>query len=162
MECVEGKTLWTLALETIANAGKLALGSLGMTNEKDPIKRFYEERAGYEIQFDNDTEAELQIIEHYRAIAERGSPDPGLRVRGPDGRFVSPTLKSTSTRIWRSSRYSTKTRFLHITAVLRPFLLKMHENGIYHRDLNVRNLMIRKERKGLRHRLRQGREGRAP
>lgn len=148
MECVEGKTLWTLALETIANAGKLAQGSLGMTNEKDPIKRFYEERAGYEIQFDNDTEAELQIIEHYRAIAEeRGSPDPGLRVRGPDGGVSYPNLKKYIDEDLAKLQIFDKDAVSHIAAVLRPFLLKMHENGIYHRDLNVRNLMIGKNGK---------------
>lgn len=143
MECVEGKTLWTLALETIANAGKHAQGSLGMTNEKEPLKRFYEERAGYEIQFDNDTEAELQIIEHYRAIAEeRGSPDPGLRVRDENGGISYPNLKKYIDEDLAKIQIFDKESVSHIAAVLRPFLLKLHENGIYHRDLNVRNLML--------------------
>ncbi len=70
MECVKGKTLWTLALESIANAKKAVQGSLDVSSETNPIRRFYEERSTFETKFDNDTEAELQIIEHYRLVAE--------------------------------------------------------------------------------------------
>ncbi len=143
MECVKGKTLWTLGLESIANAKKSAEDSTDISDETNPIRRFYEGRAAFETKFDNDTEAELQMIEYYRPIAEeRGLPDPGMRVRELNGGVSFPRLKKhTDEDLEKIPIFDSET-VAHIAAVLRPFLTKLHEKGVYHRDLNVRNLMI--------------------
>lgn len=143
MECVKGKTLWTLALESIVNAKKTVQGSLDVSSETNPIRRFYEERATFETKFDNDTEAELQVIEHYRLIAEElGLPDPGMRVREVNGGVSLPNLKKYIDEDLAKIQIFDSETISHVAAVLRPFLAKLHEKGIYHRDLNVRNLMI--------------------
>ncbi|MFB0964893.1 MAG: aminoglycoside phosphotransferase family protein [Patescibacteria group bacterium] len=143
MECVKGKTLWTLALESIANAKIPVQGSLGILRDPNPIRNFYEERSAFETKFDNDTEAELQIIEHYRLLAEeRGLPDPGMRVREVNGGVSLPNLKKYIDEDLAKIQIFDSETITKISAVLRPFLTKLHEKGIYHRDLNVRNLMI--------------------
>lgn len=143
MECVKGKTLWSLALESIANAKKTVQGSLNVSSETNPIRRFYEERSTFETKFDNDTEAELQIIEHYRLIAEElGLPDPGMRVREMNGAVSLPNLKKHIDEDLAKIQIFDSETIAHIATKLRPFLAKLHEKGIYHRDLNVRNLMI--------------------
>ncbi|MFZ3233670.1 MAG: phosphotransferase [Patescibacteria group bacterium] len=143
MQCVKGKTLWTLALESIANAKIPVQGSLGILRDPNPIRNFYEERAAFETKFDNDTEAELQIIEHYRLIAEeRGLPDPGMRVREINGGVSLPNLKKYIDEDLAKIQIFDAETVARIASVLRPFLAKLHERGIYHRDLNVRNLML--------------------
>jgi tRNA A-37 threonylcarbamoyl transferase component Bud32 len=143
MECVRGKTLWTLALESLANAEQSAQFALDISAEIHPILRFYEDRSRFLIKYDNDTEAELGIIEHYREIAAKtGQPDPGLRVREADGRTSFPNLKSSLDANLAKVPVFSSAAIAHIVAKLRPFLTKLHEQGIYHRDLNVRNLMI--------------------
>lgn len=71
MECVKGKTLWNLALETLANAELPGQGSLNVSNETNPIRKYYEDRESFPVKFDNDTEAEKDMIERYRAYGEK-------------------------------------------------------------------------------------------
>lgn len=143
MEYVKGKTLWNLALETLANEGRTAQPSLAL--ETHPILRFYEGRSHFAVKYDNDTEAENDMVERYRAFGEKiGSQyDLGTRVIDPVTRQVTyPYLKPyLDADLARVPVFGSDV-IQHVSAKLRPFLAKLHEQGIYHRDLNVRNLMI--------------------
>lgn len=143
MEYVRGKTLWTLALETLANEGGPAQPALAL--ETHPILRFFEERSHFSVRYDNDTEAENDMVERYRTFGEKiGSPyDLGSRVVDPVSRQITyPYLKPHLDADLARTQVFGPEVIQHISSKLRPFLAKLHDQGIYHRDLNVRNLMI--------------------
>jgi hypothetical protein len=128
MECVRGKTLYTLALESIANGGTMQK-TLDFDASENPVERFYQSRAHFPIKFDNDTDAELSMIEHYRPIAEkRGLPDPGIRVRGPDGKESLPYFEALVKEDLGKIQVFEEDVVRHVGAKLRPFLAASHES----------------------------------
>lgn len=142
MEYVRGKTLWTLALETVANQA-VAAKAVPDPAETDPIRKLYSARKDFEIRFGNDTEAELSILSHYDLVAaERGGANPRETTRDMHGRKRYPNLETYLRNDLARTPVFTEEQVRHIQTTLRPYLNKLHESGIYHRDLNVRNVML--------------------
>lgn len=144
MEYVKGKTLWNLMLESLANPGMSVQGSLSL-QDVNPVQRFFHSRAQFDKNFDNDTDAESDMIERYRAHGEKiGSPyDLGMKVVDPISRQVTyPHLKPyLDADLKKLSMFDAET-VAYVEKKLRKFLGDLHNEGIYHRDLNIRNVML--------------------
>ncbi len=142
MQYVPGKTIWTLLLETVANPqGRLDLPDAPSAG--NPIEQFYQARSRFPVHYQNDTEAEKAMIEHFFPISvERELPRPDTRVRDKLGRITLPYLEFFINEALEHTSVFGSDLVTHIFKVLRPFLEKSHNAGLYHRDLNVRNLML--------------------
>lgn len=143
MQCVPGKTIWTLLLETIANSEQAGQRQLDFESDSNPVKRFFQSRSHFTAQFAHDTEAETSMIEHFRPLSiERGTPDPGTRVRTINGGISFPYLEAFLKEHLAKTAVFDEAFVRYFERTLRPYLEALHQAGIYHRDLNVRNLML--------------------
>ncbi len=112
------------------------------------MARFFEARAGFEKKFDNDTEAETDMRLRYQEYGERIGlkHDLGIMNVDPITRKVTyPNLEPyLEADLKKLSMFDAET-VGYVEKKLRKFLTDLHGEGIFHRDLNVRNVMLTPE-----------------
>ncbi|MDQ1343883.1 MAG: Protein kinase protein [Patescibacteria group bacterium] len=147
MEYVKGKTLWNLMVESIVNPSRSSEESLAIGAE-NPIARFFESRSGFETTFDNDTEAENGMRAWYQEYGERLGLKHDLGIMNTDPitrKTTYPNLEPyLEADLKKLSMFDAET-VAYVAKKLRKFLKELHDEGIYHRDLNVRNIMLTPE-----------------
>ncbi len=144
MEYVKGKTLWNLMIESIVNPAQSSQGNLTIGAE-NPVARFFESRSGFETTFDNDTEAEKGMQSWYREYGEKLGLKHDLGIMNTDPitrKTTYPNLEPyLEADLKKLSMFDADT-VSYVEKKLRKFLKDLHDEGIFHRDLNIRNVML--------------------
>lgn len=144
MEYVKGKTLWNLMVESIVNPNQNLQGNLTIGAE-NPIARFFESRSGFATTFDNDTEAEKGMQAWYREYGEKLGLKHDLGIMNTDPitrKTTYPNLEPyLEADLKKLSMFDADT-VSYVEKKLRKFLKDLHNQGIFHRDLNIRNIML--------------------